>query len=516
MRISKLLMPAVTLAGALALAGCGGGGGTTPPPPPEGLAPGDSETVDGKVYTCDEDRTENCDFDEDNPPTEEEAEEAGIEITDARPPAPPTPTQTSITTEADEAKADAEAAYEEVTDASTGTGNARTHKTAYADVQGVSADAAANAMAILDAEPKIAAALAAAEAALEKAEGLDDDAVGKARLVASIENDIKEIKGYQETVERIAKDLRGSKSKAREASYWGTKVAKDLDTPLTTLAGTAAGNNTGLSSDDVLFHGSTRPNGAKNFKNAPVKGETLTGELPKSDPGASVEVTSTLIIAGLPEEGSFVCVSADGCAKVDTGKEIGDGWYLLIGETSDDNWYVKNDAGNYERIRYLGWGMWFQADRDNAPQAWAGVGLGSEAFEAANRGVIGVNDNLDGTATYKGEAEGLSTLRTTVKGNLEAARSGHFKADVELTATFATQSELEGTIDNFRGDAVGNGWEIEVDGNLDADGAGTLTVTDGRFSYETYGEANQRPTGIVGQFGKNFSDGAVAGVYHAD
>ena len=63
---------------------------------------------------------------------------------------------------------------------------------------------------------------------------------------------------------------------------------------------------------------------------------------------------------------------------------------------------------------------------------------------------------------------------------------------------------------------MGNGWEIEVDGNLDADGAGTLTVTDGRFSYETYGEANQRPTGIVGQFGKNFSDGAVAGVYHAD
>ena len=53
MRLSKLMMPAVLTAGALALAGCGGGGGTTTPPAPPACDPeGDApfEATDGKCY----------------------------------------------------------------------------------------------------------------------------------------------------------------------------------------------------------------------------------------------------------------------------------------------------------------------------------------------------------------------------------------------------------------------------------------------------------------------------------
>ena len=67
MRISKLMMPAVTLAGALALAGCGGGSdsptvtdtrtvGTTTLT----IQPGDTSRHNGTNYTCDKDRTTAC------------------------------------------------------------------------------------------------------------------------------------------------------------------------------------------------------------------------------------------------------------------------------------------------------------------------------------------------------------------------------------------------------------------------------------------------------------------------
>ncbi len=531
MRISRLLMPAVTLAGALALAGCGGGSDTPGQNPPPGLEPGEaSNPVGGKIYTCDKDHDGNCDFDPDNPPTEAEAEDAGITITDAPPPPPPAATQTSITRDADAAKKAAEDAYKEVTEASKGTGMDRTHKTGYADVQGVSADATANAMAILDAEPKIETALANAKKALAEAEGLDEDAVGKDRLVASIKRDITAIEGYQETVERIAKELRGSKSTARKASHWGTKAAKDLDEQLVDGSGAINGpDGTAMqlseAGDNVLFHGNSRPDGAKNFRNADVNGETLLADgndLAKSDQGAVVTANGTdLGIAGIPA-GQFVCVSASGCAAVESGKEIGDGWRYIVGSGNNPgHWYVK-EGTSYGAIAYLEWGMWIDtgASDNQRIQSWAGPGSGSDG--GVTRGTFTENDDLDGTATYEGEAEGLSTFRASTGGADPAAvRSGHFTADVKLEATFdGTNSKLEGMIDGFDGPAVNTGWKIEIEeGTLSAGGTGASLPTvkgGGRFTHQTYGEDGQRPTGIVGQFGKNFSDGAVAGVYHAD
>ena len=504
------MMPAVLTVGALALAGCGGGS-DTPAQSTEmsgGLAPGAARTVDGKVYTCARDRTENCEFDAADPPEEDGN---GITITDAP---PPTSTSASITTEADDAKSDADAAFKKAEDASDGDDP----KTGYADVRGVSADAAANAKAILDAETEINAALAAAKAALAKAEALPDTAVGKARLVASIEADVEEIEGNQKTVKDLADEIRGKKSTPNTAAHWGTEAAKGLDLALKAFVANPAGTQpllVNVDADDVLFHGTTRPDGAKNFNNVAVKGEVLAttaltaAEFGASSIGAAIENGAT----DLP--GSFTCLSASGCEAVDIGDKIGDGWHFII-TANPEYWYVKNGDGEYTQAVFAEWGMWFSdgaAPTDpKLVNAFAGMGVGSGSLVS---GDTDVDDSLDGEATYTGEAEGLSTFRASTDGQAAAAvRSGHFTADVELKASFGATAMLEGMIDGFEGPAVNAGWKIEIEkGNLGS----PLNVKDGgHFTHETYGEAGQRPTGIVGRFGKDFSDGAVTGVYHAD
>jgi len=167
-------------------------------------------------------------------------------------------------------------------------------------------------------------------------------------------------------------------------------------------------------------------------------------------------------------------------------------------------------------VEYLEWGVWF-ADADVKSYAGPGAGSTDGAFAASagrgETGVTGAGAGLAKTATYEGDAHGLSTFRASTAGeDPEPVRSGHFTADVELKATFDnTSPTLEGMIDNFQGDAVNTGWKIEIDGDLN----GGTTVAKGRFTNQTYGESGQRPTGIVGTFGRNFTDGAVDGVYHA-
>jgi len=478
------------LAGALALAGCGGGNDS--PAGGDGLK--SCPTPNGKLMV--EDLADCPDGD-------------------------PGSGSDAIAGEADDAKGTAADAFKKAEDASKA--NVTMPKTGFADVQGVSSDAAANAQAILDAETEIADALKDARAALADAKALPDDAAGKARLVKSIETDIKEIEGNQKTVKALATNIRGSnKAKPRDAAHWGTEAAKALNTALITSVGTRTGDGSGLvAADDVLFHGSTRPDGARNFRNAPVKGEKLggTGNLSKGVPGQRVAVSDTLKIDGLPTANAhFVCVSADGCAAVGNGKEIGDGWYFTDGEaTTQDDWYVKNADGTaYEQAKYLEWGVWFDG---TAVKSFAGEGAGSldGAFAAsAGRGETDAGADLAKTATYEGDAHGLSTFRASTSGETpEAVRSGHFMADVELKATFGTTTKLEGMIDNFRGDAVNTGWKVEITGGELNDTNGNTVKGTGRFTNQTYGEAGQRPTGIVGTFGRNFSDGAVDGVYHA-
>jgi len=283
------------LAGALALAGCGGGNDS--PAGGDGLK--SCPAPNGKLMV--EDLADCPDGD-------------------------PGSGSDAIAGEADDAKGTADDAYKKAEDASKA--NVTMPKTGFADVQGVSSDAAANAQAILDAEAEIADALKDAQDALADAKALPEDAAGKARLVKSIEGDITDIEKNQKMVKALADAIRGpNKAKPRDAAHWGTEAAKGLDGALKTSVGNRSGDGSGLvAADDFLFHGSTRPDGARNFRNVPVKGEKLTGTLPKSDPGMQYPANNLRMIAGIPHtDGHFICVSADGCAEVGSGKGIGDG-----------------------------------------------------------------------------------------------------------------------------------------------------------------------------------------------
>ena len=134
------------------------------------------------------------------------------------------------------------------------------------------------------------------------------------------------------------------------------------------------------------------------------------------------------------------------------------------------------------------------------------------------------------TATYSGPAVGISVM-TNDKG--EGVASGHFDADVTLTARFAESPTLGGNIRNFRGSAVNTGWNVVLNQSALADTA-TLAPGDengiayggdaaGAWTAQGYGPVREttvdgemvdhRPDGFFGRFDANMLDGMAAGAY---
>ena len=149
-----------------------------------------------------------------------------------------------------------------------------------------------------------------------------------------------------------------------------------------------------------------------------------------------------------------------------------------------------------------------------------------------------VDEGLAMSATYSGTAEGLSARETD-----GTTASGHFKADVSLTAKFGADATLEGRIDNFRSaDPAGQGtahvnsdWSADlasspltadidigdVDNNPNTPDAvtggkvtgGTVSGPDGtsgEWAGIAYGKQGKRPDGFYGGFRLKFGDGDAA------
>ena len=128
-----------------------------------------------------------------------------------------------------------------------------------------------------------------------------------------------------------------------------------------------------------------------------------------------------------------------------------------------------------------------------------------------------------------------------VEGDIESATSGHFTADVSLTATFAQLNDdagdgtiapnllntLSGSIDNFElsgGEA--NSWAVNLQGGITAnDGTASGTANGGgaageftaifHGSVEAVETVVPKPSSVVGEFDANFSNGSVAGGFGA-
>ncbi len=207
--------------------------------------------------------------------------------------------------------------------------------------------------------------------------------------------------------------------------------------------------------------------------------------------------------------------------------------------------YVDEDGdGTFELVPFVDYGMWLSDEGTLSLNLLAGiVGPQKSADDLGTEvDVHGVrtrdNPNLVATATYSGTAKGLSARETD-----GTTASGHFEADVFLSATFGADATLEGRIDNFRSaDPEGQGtahvnsaWSAKLDSspladrNLgDTDGnpntpdemeeggrvtGGTVSGpggTSGEWSGVAYGRPGNRPDGFYGGFRLEFGDGAAA------
>ena len=212
-------------------------------------------------------------------------------------------------------------------------------------------------------------------------------------------------------------------------------------------------------------------------------------------------------------------------------------------------WVFTPDAGATSDVPdadFLHYGFWLQRTTDSD-----GVLTYNEVETFAGSSIAASGDVSDvtGKATYSGDALGVYVHSVTKPDGTEAsATSGHFTADVALTAYFgqvpvsSTDStgtiapnllnKLSGTINNFMlsGHDQGPGWSVTLEESEIAGGTGTVTGTDmakgggkaGDYSATFHGSVTAgddgtvpQPHTVVGEFNAFFSNGSVAGAFGA-
>jgi len=233
----------------------------------------------------------------------------------------------------------------------------------------------------------------------------------------------------------------------------------------------------------------------------------------------------------------FAGEAASTVAIEDSGK-FGEGWYFHPSEPNSR--YVEDESADdlaYKKTTFVEWGLWLIEDSNGSTNGtppglrlYAGPGVGSGPV--TRNGGWGDITGAATSATYEGSATGLSARRTGGTTAAPTYASGHFTADVELKATFGTATMLGGTIDNFQGGShTDDNWELTL-GSTEFDGGISNTEGDftggisGYWTADSYGGVDggsgKRPDGIYGDFVAEFGaggnarrgDGVAAGVYH--
>ena len=190
---------------------------------------------------------------------------------------------------------------------------------------------------------------------------------------------------------------------------------------------------------------------------------------------------------------------------------------------------------------FLHYGVWLKRTRDSD-----GAVTYNEVETFAGSSVTATPNvsSVTGTAEYAGDAVGVYVREVykTTDASVDTATSGHFKADVSLTATFGQVNDengegtippnllntLRGSISNFvlqHGEE--NDWAVDLHGDISADGiVSNNTGADGGgapapWNASFYGpnedaESNPiHPHSVVGEFNANFGNGVAAGAFGA-
>ena len=247
--------------------------------------------------------------------------------------------------------------------------------------------------------------------------------------------------------------------------------------------------------------------------------------------------------------GTYQCVGDDGCA-VKTG-------HAGLVESLTGIWeFTPHDpdamaSGARPDDDFLHFGYWLETLTTPAGPVYRvqTFAHGSKAYKETT--AIG---ELQGTVTYVGPAAGVFMQVTAQEGaTVTAATTGHFTADVSLTANFdsygddiAADSEkftIFGTVGDFMDDAGNDlGWSVMLQAadfsGRSSDSAGPGTTYESSFEGRTvdaqgarfgtwkgmfYGDddADARgnyphPTGVAGEFNARFANGIAVGAYGAE
>ena len=112
---------------------------------------------------------------------------------------------------------------------------------------------------------------------------------------------------------------------------------------------------------------------------------------------------------------------------------------------------------------YASYGWWLHKSEDGNTYTASAF----HAYKGTDAGTVGI-DTLRGSAKYTGGAAGKYALRSLTGGTNDA---GHFTADVELNATFATDHKISGAINNFKvgDDGESRDWSVELMDSVIAD-----------------------------------------------
>ncbi len=182
-------------------------------------------------------------------------------------------------------------------------------------------------------------------------------------------------------------------------------------------------------------------------------------------------------------------------------------------------WITPRNSHYTQWSEYARYGYWLAGD--DTARTRVHVIADSPAPE---RGDLGVNSNLPATATYKGEALGLSALKLYNAGEHTGQKSARFTADVTLNAKFGEEGarKMGGKIDNFKGNAVNENWSVKLaEGAHDSfDVEGLATGSSGSTAFDKPGSWQAgafhqggpgRPAGMIGTFIAHFVDGSATG-----
>ena len=442
-------------------------------------------------------------------------------------------------------------------------------------VNGESADAVANANKVLMAQMAIEDAVTAADAVLEEVEtakmSVDDiqNAAEKDAVMRLLDNAMKTAAALKKAAQGIiAATGEGSLDAAvdtvvgtnpaapKTAADAGEAVAAGVATALASItdSGTPPDHATMMNDASAIgamtwaeivgdavvkqrISAGTGISGLTEVSAAPVSDDdvSLVGEtaptLPDAGDNANLgsELDQQYTHMGIP--GRVFCAGSD-CSVNDDGDLTGS-WHFRPESAMELYVADPTTSGSYTvALMYARYGYWLDY---GAAGAATGIvttaAVGNSGTNTAGLDLVrpaAATDDV--TATYTGSAAGVSVRGKT---------SGHFTADVNLTATFkaaATDSTLAGSIRNFQGAAANPAWVITLSettltaaGALSAAGVAYGGAAAGAWTAQAYGPAAvdhdndagtaavpQRPTGFFGRFNANFTgDGAAAGAYAA-